>query len=35
MRERPSGTFAANYALVVLVEIAVIAALWFAGRYFA
>ena len=34
MRERSSSTFAANYALVILVEVAVIAALWFAGRYF-
>ena len=34
MRERPSGTFAANYALVILVEAAVITALWFFGRYF-
>jgi len=34
MRERSSSTFAANYALVILVEAAVITALWFAGRYF-
>ena len=34
MRERTSSTFAANYALVILVEVAVVAALWFAGNYF-
>ena len=34
MRERSSSTFNANYALVILVEAAVIAALWFLGRYF-
>ena len=35
MRERGSGILTANYALVVVVEAAVIAALWFIGRYFA
>ncbi len=35
MRERSSGILTANYALVVIVEAVVIAALWFAGRYFA
>ena len=34
MRERPSNTFAANYALVILIEAAVITALWFLGSYF-
>lgn len=35
MRERSSGTLTANYVLVVVVEAAVIAALWLLGRYFA
>jgi hypothetical protein len=34
MRERGSTTLNANYALVILVEAAVITALWFLGRYF-
>ncbi len=34
MRERSSSTFAANYALVILIEVVVIGVLWFAGRYF-
>jgi hypothetical protein len=34
MRERSSGILNANYVLVVLVEAAVITALWWVGRYF-
>lgn len=34
MRERSSGILNANYVLVVLVEAAVIAALWWVGYYF-
>ena len=35
MRERSPGTLNANYLLVIVVEAAVITALWFLGRYFA
>ncbi len=35
MRERSSGILNANYVLVVVVEAAVITALWLLGRYFA
>jgi hypothetical protein len=34
MRERSTGTFTANYVLVIVVEALVITTLWLLGRYF-